>query len=663
MMKGDEGARPADGKDGADDGGTFGPFPFFERRSAWGSTTWLLFAFLYLIAFGLRIYRLDGFELWGDEAWSVMVARWPVANILSSGAEVNPPLYNLLLHLMIRLAGHSPFAIRFLSVTLSQLALGFVVLLGKALGNRKLGLWALAAGAVSPFLVYYAHDARMYGPALLGAAGSLASFALMMRDQALKREVKRRHWFVYVISSLIGVYSHYYAFSILLAEALLVAARFAQHRLVSRLRPWLSAWLLMGLLFLPWPLIQAQFLGGRVYSRFDQWSLTALLEIVRRTQTAYGAGITLGSGQAWQGWLVAAMAALGLLALFRYKGGRPAGWLAVTVLMAGYLFAWGIAPFMPFFYERYLLIGMPAFLITLAAAFMWLYSVWRPAALLAVLGVLMISAGSLRNQFYSPAYDKGGYGRLMADIERQAKQGDLILLNNTQQEPLFDYYGTAKIPSYFLDWEMLQSEHASSSWLEATTAGMGRVWLVETGNAEGFDPQHRAQTWLGQQGSRGFYHNFGNGNILHLFVLPPQGDSEFVRTHAVLGDEIQLTGFSFQPDIIQPGQTLLVTLEWEAIAALDVNYTVFIHLIDEGGVLRAQIDGQPVGGVSPTSTWVPDEIIEDRHAVLLPDDLLPGSYTVRVGMYLWPELTRLPVLESDGQVVENSITLGTVVSP
>ena len=51
-----------------------------------------------LLAFALRVFALDAQPIWGDEAFSIFVAKHPIDFIVSGGTDVHPPLYHLLLH-------------------------------------------------------------------------------------------------------------------------------------------------------------------------------------------------------------------------------------------------------------------------------------------------------------------------------------------------------------------------------------------------------------------------------------------------------------------------------------------------------------------------------------------------------------------------------------
>ncbi|MFQ5398034.1 MAG: glycosyltransferase family 39 protein [Anaerolineae bacterium] len=623
------------------------------------TTCWLLLA-LFLLAFALRIYRLDYADLSGDETWSVMVAGGSLADVVASEAGTHPPLYHLLLHFNMQLAGRSVFSIRYLSVLWSMFTLAFIKTLGQVVGGRRVGLLALAVGAISPFLIYYAQDARMYAVPTAGMAGSMTVFMVLVRQMQAGRRPTRRTWLLYALTSLIGAYSHYYAFAILLAQAAYVAYLSLSARSWSLLKPWILTWGAMGILFIPWPLRHLNFLGGKASHRFEEWNGAKFLEIVRRTSIAYGAGITLPPAERWLGWIAVGIALLGLAGLIRSRGRRAVGAALGVVLFGGFLFAWAVNPIMPFYYERYLLAAAPVFLAALATGLWFLAHTWKPAAIVAAVGILAASALSLRHFYFDETFLKGSYGRLITDLTSHARPGDIILLNNPLQQPAFDYYRPPDLPAQTLSPSLLVTEAGTDALLRDITAGYQRAWLIETGNAASFDPEHHVQQWLGQHGSRGYTRNHANGNLLYLFVLSSVGESGRHPINANINDQVLLESYSLSAPIAQAGDNLLITLHWKAIAPMERDYTVFTHLIDEGGQLWAQTDGQPGGGSLPTHVWQPGEPVEDNYAILLPGDLQPGTYTLRVGMYLWPELTRLPVVDAAVPVVDEAIVLGTI---
>ncbi len=129
---------------------------------------------------------------------------------------------------------------------------------------------------------------------------------------------------------------------------------------------------------------------------------------------------------------------------------------------------------------------------------------------------------------------------------------------------------------------------------------------------------------------------------------------------ANLGDQMELHGYDLSAPVGQRGQELAVTLYWQALAAMPVDYTVFVHLVDANGQLVAQHDGGPWWEVTiPTSTWQPGEKLRDRHRLELPSDLAPGTYILQAGVYDWQTLERLAVIEN-GVPVNNYVELGSV---
>ncbi|MBI2861946.1 MAG: phospholipid carrier-dependent glycosyltransferase [Chloroflexi bacterium] len=125
-----------------------------------------------------------------------------------------------------------------------------------------------------------------------------------------------------------------------------------------------------------------------------------------------------------------------------------------------------------------------------------------------------------------------------------------------------------------------------------------------------------------------------------------------------LGSSIALIGYDLSSAKARPGQTVAVTLYWQALEDVAESYHVFVHLLDGQGQPVAQHDSEPMLGDHPTSAWLPQEVVSDPHPFAIPADAAPGVYQLSVGMYAYPSLQRLPVDPSEGP--DNSIPLGTV---
>jgi len=136
--------------------------------------------------------------------------------------------------------------------------------------------------------------------------------------------------------------------------------------------------------------------------------------------------------------------------------------------------------------------------------------------------------------------------------------------------------------------------------------------------------------------------------ILGYVVVPWQGEmdrAELVRAN--FGGQISLLGFEVA-DSLTPGEEFDVALYWEAQRPPEDDYVFFVHLVDGEGQVVAGHDGPPLGGRYPTGAWIPGEVVLDARRLVLDSDAPAGTYQLRVGMYSWPSLERLPVWDEQG---------------
>ncbi|OGO35660.1 MAG: hypothetical protein A2Z03_06635 [Chloroflexi bacterium RBG_16_56_8] len=119
--------------------------------------------------------------------------------------------------------------------------------------------------------------------------------------------------------------------------------------------------------------------------------------------------------------------------------------------------------------------------------------------------------------------------------------------------------------------------------------------------------------------------------------------------NARFGDTLDLRSYSLKYDAVRPGETVTIKLLWQSIAKTGKDYTVFVHLLDASGNVRAQVDTPPLKGTYPTSIWDSGELVEDEYTLMLPDNLPLGHYKIEVGLYEYPSLARLPVIDSEAK--------------
>jgi hypothetical protein len=136
--------------------------------------------------------------------------------------------------------------------------------------------------------------------------------------------------------------------------------------------------------------------------------------------------------------------------------------------------------------------------------------------------------------------------------------------------------------------------------------------------------------------------------LLGYVVVPWQGELDTAEpVGANFGNQIDLLGFEV-PDRLSPGAEFDVTLYWEAQRPPEDYYVVFVHLLGADGQLVASHDGPPMDGRYPTRAWLPGDVVPDVHRLVLDPDTPAGMYDLRVGMYQWPSLERLPVWDRQG---------------
>jgi mannosyltransferase len=635
---------------------------------------------LLLTAFALRLYRLNHQELWGDEAHSAYVSKLPLPSTVSPRTETNPPLYHLLLSLWVRLTGSSVFALRFLSLVLGMLTVPLVYCLARLAFGVSVGLLAALLCAISPVQVYYSQEARMYALATLCTTLSmffLARIASSQRGPSRPRRVSESLrglnsvWLAYLLATAAAIFTHYYALFVVVAENALVIALWRRNR--EGLRRWLAVQAALVLACLPWVLAQRSFLSGKASARFDELTLPVLLSIVKRSLVAFSVGTTvetpLGS------YLTLAfllLAALGLAAAFHRQANEDhwQPWLLLAWLLIPLIFAWLVNPIMPFFQERYLLIIAPAFIILVARGLKrcpelvegWMGDKSPWALTLGLVFVVFASSFSLHRWFFDDAYTKGEYELTMDYVRDHAQQGDLLLLNNPLQDALFDYYHPPGVSYHLLSRHDLHSEQRADQALAALTEGYSRVWLVMFGYPEQYDPDHLAERWLSEHGYRSSYRSF-LGAYLTLYVMAPADASISIEhiVRAKLDNKALLIGYGLGAQEIEAGETLTLTLYWQALSEMARRYTVFTHLLDADNRIVAQMDSEPLGGTHPTTDWQLGEIVRDNYGLLIAPDTPRGEYLLEVGMYYLPTLERVPVLDASGNVEDDRVVLGKIV--
>jgi hypothetical protein len=141
--------------------------------------------------------------------------------------------------------------------------------------------------------------------------------------------------------------------------------------------------------------------------------------------------------------------------------------------------------------------------------------------------------------------------------------------------------------------------------------------------------------------------------VCNLASIPDAQDA-----NAVFGDELRLLEYQIHLE----EQRLNLTLYWHAQRRMDVDYKVFVHVLNpRTGIPVAQDDAMPRRWAYPTTLWWPGEVVDD--IIPIPLDTVPGDrYDIAVGVYNPISGERLPLIDSQGQLMlDGRLVLGEVV--
>ena len=192
---------------GAREAELFGPRGRLPRRGepdTSRNTALLVLAGLILAGLALRLAVPRG--IWLDEAISIHQARLSLHDLFLNlyNGDRQPPLYHLTLWLTIRAFGDGEFAVRLPSLIAGTLVIPVLYELGRELYDRRTGLIAAAFAAVSPVLIWYAQEVRMYEfVALFGLLALLTQLRVI-------RNGSMGNWAAYILATAALLWSHYF---------------------------------------------------------------------------------------------------------------------------------------------------------------------------------------------------------------------------------------------------------------------------------------------------------------------------------------------------------------------------------------------------------------------------------------------------------------------
>ena len=177
---------------------------------------YLIPIFFILINFYVKFKFISYQSIAGDEPFSIYFSQFNITTIISHlSSGNNPPLFEIILHLWIKLFGISETSVRLLPCLFSSITVYFIYKIGQKFFSFKSAIIASLFFTLSNYQMYFAHEARVYSLFLLLTSVSMYSFL------NLTKEPKSKKYSVLLIaSSILMLYSHFLSFFVLFVQLL-----------------------------------------------------------------------------------------------------------------------------------------------------------------------------------------------------------------------------------------------------------------------------------------------------------------------------------------------------------------------------------------------------------------------------------------------------------
>lgn len=655
-----------------------------------------------LLAFSLRTCQLGHQELRGDEAFGYFFSLQPISEIVAQTielAEPHPVASYFVFHFWLNWAGHSEYALRFVSVWFGVLAVVLLIRLGYSL--RLSTRAALCIGlllAMSPYAVWHSQDARMYGMslALTIASSWLAVDILGRRNYELDRSA------AYVCVTLLALHTYYFAAFVVVAQnlfagwLLLIGSSFSAPeapfpggeweqngtvgrdagidwgKRIRRLTNWIGIQFLVSVLYFPW-LIRT----GTILTGYDgNGDSPSFFSMLQRSLSAFAVGESVPAG--WRRYIGLFIILLLIWSTVQLilsgRKGRQTILFLLLYLFVPLMMTWASATQRPIFNERYLIAAAPALYLLIGAFAETVstdVSVWRqrqiwPMSCALTILILFMGIG-LKNYYQDPIYSKTIGWRDLADAFERFSSGlsgsDVRLVENSP-DPVLWYYYKGDVEHVVLPPAPRDIE--GTARLLDDLADIERIVFVDQ-PAPHWDDRNIAQKALAERFALIHQENIGAWSV-HVYGRPssetsPGGPARTFLDAVEYENELRFMGGTFLPTMIMAGGVLQIHLMWDdAEASLSGNEKVFLHLLDATGQIVAQQD-RPLlldsGNVDTLGADPTARRTTTNYGILIPEamslDAPNGPYQLIMGLYA-------PTLEGASRILttsgNDSIVLG-----
>ncbi len=436
----------------------------FRKISSLPGIDWAILSAGLVTYGGLTFATITKSSIWFDEAFSAFIVRFNFFQIARyTATDVHPPFYYWVLKLWTILFGTSEVAFRSLSLLFGLTAIIFGFLLVKRLFGRRAAYVSLLFLAISPMLVRYGQEARMY--TLAATIALAATYVLTFAVQSKKR----KPWVIYGILVGLGMWTHYFTALIWLSHWLwrfIVTRQTGLRGIKLRKAFFNKNWILAHIVavgsFIPWmPFMVIQlsviqgggFWIGPVSANSFTNYFTNVLFYLEHEQAIklYGTAFVV----------IAALLILFAVKLYKsFSNKQRQNYLliiAIAFTPLFILFAASTFPIQSSFVERYFIPSTAAFAmfagITLSLGIKKLRPIWRTSAIALVVVSMLFG---VMNVYHYGNYNKNSSTKVMTRevvkaIQAKAKPGEPIISATPWVFYEAVFYNTTSNPMYYIN--------------------------------------------------------------------------------------------------------------------------------------------------------------------------------------------------------------------
>jgi len=424
---------------------------------------WVILVAGIIVFVAISLWTITKPSIWFDEAFSAYLVNFNFLEIAKfTASDVHPPFYYWLLKIWVMFFGNSELALRSMSLLFASISIIFSYLLAIKLFNKKAARISLIFLVLSPMLVRYSQEARMY--ALVSAIALAATYVLTIAVNSKKR----LPWIIYGILISVGMWTQYFTAIIWLAHWVWragVIRKIAQKGKFIKTffsKQWIMAHVIAIVLYVPWMVYFARQLLW--LQKSDFWipkvtpdTLTGFI-----SNTVYYKDINEVTGWFAVG-LIAAIAIMSFLAIRVYKNlddsKKQSYQLVASLAFAPVilLFAMSLPPLRPVFVDRYLIASSVGIALFIGVTLSYLGKLVQFKKQL----ILVIMMAGLMAYGVTNVWQMGNYNKTTKSSNDTRQIVNLIAENSDDNQPIIAdtpyffcevfYYSTVVHPVYFIE--------------------------------------------------------------------------------------------------------------------------------------------------------------------------------------------------------------------